>query len=62
MAPPKKPVDQLRRRYTISLDAETDRVLKALAQLTQMQRSHLMCWAIRHLWREIQEQNLDAEE
>lgn len=56
-----KAAEARRKRYTISLDAETNWILQRLGQLTEMQRSHLMCWAIRHLWREIQEQNLDAE-
>lgn len=62
MAPPRKDPATLRRRYTVSLDYYTDDIVKQLQELTGMYRSQLICWAIQHCWREIQEQNLGHEE
>lgn len=62
MAPPRKDPYTLRRRYTVSMDYTTDDIVKQLIDLTGMYRSQLICWAIQHCWREIQEQKIGSEE
>ena len=55
---PKSP-EERRRRFTVSLDANTDYIVQRLVKLTNMPKSQIICWAIRHLWNDIQAEGID---
>lgn len=58
---PRKDPGQKCVRLSITFNPEAYRALSCIAQLTDMSKAQICSWAIVHLWREIQEQNLDAE-
>lgn len=59
---PRKDPGQKCVRLSITFQPEAYRALSRIAQLTDMSKAQICSWAIVHLWREIQEQNLDAAE
>lgn len=58
---PRKDPGQKCIRLSITFQPEAYRAMSRIAQLTQMSKAQICSWAVLHLWREIQEQNLDAE-
>ena len=53
MAPPRKSPDELGRRYSITLDAEARYSLAKLTEISGLNRSQIIRWALRKLWREV---------
>lgn len=59
---PKKEPGEKVIRLSISFTPQAHRALSRIAQLTEMSKAQICSWAIVHLWKEIQEQGLEAEE
>lgn len=59
--PKKEPCEKVI-RLSISFTPQAHRALSRIAQLTDMSKAQICSWAVVHLWKEIQETELTAEE
>lgn len=62
MGRPKKRPDEKVIRLSISFTPQAHQALSHIAQVTAMSKAQICSWAIVHLWKEIQETELTAEE
>lgn len=53
MAPPKKRPEDLGRRYSITLDADARYCLAKLVEISGLNQSQVIRWALRILWRDV---------